>query len=173
MNSVDRCIIYNKPNQFKLKLQLSSNTNNIKLRSYVKSLENLNTSIKQYKNYMYCKYQKNLCQLAIEYRKINILKWALDNEFYYYEKDCAIAINNNFPEALEAMLEKNSEDGLLKPRVESSESKDSPTLSNIFTDDTTGIIKRLIDRINNPGQHNTSINNGDKKILLAILNKYL
>ena len=191
MSNAGICEQHSKPEEFKKlslermkKFVIGNNTNNQKIRKYVELSGNTNIKIKydQYKNYMYCKYYNVLCRYAIDHKKINVLKWALNNNFNYSYKDCEIAINNNFPEALEEILKKNVVEKWLEKKegfvqtenimnvvIETIETK-LITNKNIikFTEI---IKKRLMNCIDNP--RNRTFSNEYKKNLKDILNKYL
>ena len=193
MSNAGICEQHNKPEEFKKlsfermkKIITGNNTNNQKIRKYVQLSGNTNTNTKtkydQYKNYMYCKYYNVLCRYAIDYKKIEVLKWALENNFNYSYKDCEIAINNNFPEALEEILKKNVDEKWLEKKeglvptnnimnvaIETIETK---LMSNNNMIKFRKIIKtRLINCIDNP--RNRTFSNEYKKNLKDILNKYL
>ena len=66
---------------------------------------------------MRCKYKDTLCKYAIEYNKLGVLKWALENNFNYSYNDCITAIDKNNPDALGLILKENNYKKLLEKEL--------------------------------------------------------
>ena len=166
-----RCSTYEKPQEFKGQYL----SNNKIIQKYVElsknNITNINTKYDKYKDYMYCKYKDTLCKYAIDYKKIEVLKWALNNDFNYSYTDCQIAIKKNFPDALNAILVKNNiKDKKLLEKA-SAKRQGIKNLSNETLNTLSSEIKTSLNNYIKKSSETSHLNNEEKNNLCKIVDK--
>lgn len=169
------CFFQKKPNNLKMTKFTSKN----KLNNYVSSKNNIKKNYEEYKDYFLCKYRENLVSYTIKYKKNDLLKWALYNDFNYSYDDCATTIDENLPKALEEILKKNQEKKLLEKKLAHQQGLEYNQMINSNKQEILDIIKKtLLNRIrtfgNSPNtKSKKQLTKDDKDILKKIVEEYL